>query len=105
MQQAITRLLNAYWRIGEERMQGLPIFNDKLKLEAVGFTDWNGRQLGVLITPWFMNLVLLPGAQDDWSGLKLGTTTTLDLPSGEYTFSVCPPEEAGSHSPEAEAVA
>ena len=78
-------------------MQGLPIFNDKLEVEAVDFTDWNEQQLGVLITPWFMNLVLLPGARDDWSELKLGTTTALELPSGEYTFSVCPPEEAGPH--------
>ncbi len=89
--------MEAYRRIGEERMGGLPIFNKRLEVEAVGFTEWEGHLLGVLIAPWFMNLVLLPGEEDEWSDLKLGTKNTWVLPSGKYEFSVCPSAEAGPH--------
>ncbi len=85
---AITHLTEAYRRISEERMRGLPLFNERLTVEAVGFTEWEGHLLGVLITPWFMNLVLLGGDQDDWSKLINGTSTSWSLPSGEYEFIV-----------------
>ena len=78
-------------------MQDLPIFNPNLKVEAVGFTPWQGRLLGVLITPWFMNLVLLPGAQDDWSELASGTSETWELPAGEYEFTVTADDALGVH--------
>jgi [NiFe] hydrogenase assembly HybE family chaperone len=44
-----------------ERMKELPVFNPALHVEAVGFHEFHGNLLGVVITPWFMNLVLLPG--------------------------------------------
>lgn len=97
MQFAIDNLINTYRRIGEQRMQGLPIFNQRLEVEAVGFTEWDGHLLGVLITPWFMNLVLLPGEQDDWSKLASGTFTAWELPAGEYEFTVNPDTATGVH--------
>lgn len=97
MQVAIDNLINAYRRIGEQRMQGLPIFNQRLEVEAVGFTQWDGHLLGVLITPWFMNLVLLPGEQDDWSELASGTSAAWELPAGEYEFTVNPDTATDVH--------
>lgn len=41
-----------------ERMCDLPIYNAKLAVEAVGFRAYRGHALGVLVTPWFMNIVL-----------------------------------------------
>ncbi len=97
MNYSIDRLVDSYRRIGAQRMQDLPIFNPNLKVEAVGFTPWQGRLLGVLITPWFMNLVLLPGAQDDWSELASGTSETWELPAGEYEFTVTADDALGVH--------
>ena len=55
--------------------------------EAVGFREYEGRHVGVMVTPWFMNLTVLPSAED----LKVwvaGGTTRLAFPSGVYDFVV-----------------
>lgn len=56
----------AFERIGAERMAGLPLLNDALEVEVVGFLDHAGQWVGVLITPWCLNLMLLPGADGAW---------------------------------------
>ncbi len=50
-------------------MQGVPILNPRLSVQVVGFEPDPGEAgvaLGVLVTPWFINLVRLPltGAGD-----------------------------------------
>lgn len=50
----------------ETRMRGVPVINPALSVQAVGFNPFNGDWLGVLITPWFMNLLLLPGPDSQW---------------------------------------
>ena len=42
--------------------------------------------LGVLISPWFMNLIQLPGEGEDWSDLVAGDKELIAFPSGEYEF-------------------
>lgn len=59
---ALTRVFSI---IGNTRMQGVPVLHPGLVVEAVGFeayTDADGAQaaLGILMTPWFMNLIWLP---------------------------------------------
>lgn len=59
--------------IERERMAGIPILHPGLQVHATGFTEWQPAPLqagdplqdttvalGVLITPWFMSLLLLP---------------------------------------------
>ena len=82
------RLVEVFERIHRKRMQGLPVVSQILEVEAVGFTQWRGRQLGVLIAPWFMNLILLPGEGDDWRGLRKGARQHWELPAGELEFFV-----------------
>ena len=41
-------------------MAGVPMLNPALRVQAVGFRHWQSHWLGVLVTPWFMNLMLLP---------------------------------------------
>lgn len=84
---AEAQLLAAYRHVDEERMRGLPICNPALGVEAVGFRDWQGDRLGVLLTPWFMNLVLIPGAAGGRSGPV--RTGEYRLPSGRYEFQLC----------------
>ena len=63
-------------------MAGLPLLNNALTVETLGFQVYGGRVVGVLITPWLMNLVLLPGQGDDWNGLELGHKQPHEFPSG-----------------------
>jgi [NiFe] hydrogenase assembly HybE family chaperone len=85
----ISRTLEAVFeRIHQERMQGIPLLNPELKVETVGFQSWQGRTVGVLITPWLMSLVLLAGEEDDWSGLELGQKQLFDFPSQPHEFTV-----------------
>lgn len=79
-------LERVFRRIEAERMVGVPILNHNLEVEAVGFREWQGHWLGVLITPWFMNLMLLPGRQSDWTALPAGKSRVWGLPAGEYEF-------------------
>lgn len=54
--------------IADTRMRGLPFLNPKLNVEAVGFAvqvageEATSGVLGILITPWFMNLMWLAPA-------------------------------------------
>ena len=86
MDTRIDTLLEAYRMIGEQKMRDLPIFNSHLQVEAVGFQDWQGRTIGVMISPWFMNLVLLAGPDDDVEAFTQGASSDWDLPAGNYEF-------------------
>lgn len=87
------RLEAAFRRIEIETMSGVPILNPALHVEAVGFTRWRGHWLGIVITPWFMNLVLVPGAADAWESVAPGKRLFRNFPSGDFAF-------LGSHEPE-----
>jgi [NiFe] hydrogenase assembly HybE family chaperone len=59
----VQRLEQAYQWILLNRMQGLPILEPRLQVQAIGFEEVEGdpaHAQGVLITPWFMSLVHLP---------------------------------------------
>ena len=74
--------------IRRERMADVPILNDALRVEAVEFRDWRGDCLGVLVTPWFMNLMLLRTGDQDEPQLPVGSKVVHTLPSGDYEFIV-----------------
>ncbi len=76
-------------------MRELPICNSALEVEVVGPSTLDNHQLGVLISPWFMNLILLPG-DDSWADDIAGTICTLPLPSAPCEFTVCQDEVLGT---------
>lgn len=80
------RLEAAYRRIAVERMRGLPVVNEALEVEAVGFAPWDAHWLGVLVTPWCMNLVLLPREPARWTSLPPGKKAAYRFPAGVYEF-------------------
>ncbi|KAA0594438.1 [NiFe] hydrogenase assembly HybE family chaperone [Azospirillum lipoferum] len=84
--EVITRLEAAFREIHTAQMRGMPIVNDALAVKAVGFRRHGERWLGALVTPWFLNLVLLPGEGDEWSGLVPGAKELIEFPSGWYEF-------------------
>jgi [NiFe] hydrogenase assembly HybE family chaperone len=67
-------------------MRGLPILNPALDVAAVGFAVRDGRWLGVMVTPWCMNLMLLPCDPQAWRTLPVGKKRAYALPAGEYEF-------------------
>jgi [NiFe] hydrogenase assembly HybE family chaperone len=74
--------------IQRERMGDVPILHPALQVEAVGFRDWNGYSLGVLVTPWFMSLILLPVQPGEWDGLRVGSSQHYIFPAGQYDFTL-----------------
>ena len=92
----VADLVARYEAIYEERMRDLPIVNPVLAVEAVGFEQWDDQDLGVLITPWFMNLVLLPDSQR-LADLPQGERVECRFPSGPCELTVYQDEELGSY--------
>lgn len=76
----------AFRRIQAETMADVPILNPALQVEAVGFARWREHWLGIVITPWFMNLVLVPGAAESWQSVSPGQRLFRKFPSGDFAF-------------------
>lgn len=79
-------LLTSMFAAAAERMRTLPVFNPALEVEAVGFAPWEGRWLGVMVTPWFMNLTLLRADPARWQPLAIGAKRRYRFPAGDYEF-------------------
>ncbi|WP_136645844.1 [NiFe]-hydrogenase assembly chaperone HybE [Tabrizicola sp. YIM 78059] len=80
-----TRALVAdFTEILNGRMRDLPMVNRALHVQAVDFRPWEGGFLGVLVAPWFMNLVFLPPA--DRPAMAPTQREVIAFPSGDYEF-------------------
>jgi [NiFe] hydrogenase assembly HybE family chaperone len=90
------RLEAVFTRIWKTRMQGLPFLNPNLRVEAVGFRPWGGEWLGALVTPWSVNLVLMPG-EGPWTALPVGGERIVALPAGRFRFIAGHDDELGPH--------
>lgn len=74
-----------YQLIAEGPMRDVPLCNPALSVMAVGFAAVDGFAVGIVATPWFMNLVVtalpkgvaLPAA-------RIGDTVVHGLPGGEF---------------------
>jgi [NiFe] hydrogenase assembly HybE family chaperone len=89
--------LEAAFRAVAARMAGLGFVNPALDVEAVGFAPWHGHWLGVLVTPWFMNLTLAPREPALWRSLAHGAKRTYVFPAGEYEFIGAGDDAAGEY--------
>lgn len=83
-----TGLEDRYKLILNTRMVGVPVINPEVKVQAVDFQDWNGYFVGVLITPWFMNLMITSCEGCTCEDLPVGSTQLHRFPSGNYEFIV-----------------
>ncbi len=75
-------------RIRVERMADVPILNNAITVEAVGFEPLGEGDefIGVLITPWFMNLMLVPADPDVPAAESPGETSLRSFPAAEFEF-------------------
>lgn len=93
-----TRLAEVFTRIERERMRDVPLLNRNLRVEAVGFRAWGGESaIGVLITPWFMNLMLVAGSRRAWRELPPGGTVSHTFPAGSCEFTVGEEDSIGRY--------
>jgi [NiFe] hydrogenase assembly HybE family chaperone len=90
------RLVTAFQAVAV-RMAGLSFVNPALAVEAVGFAPWQGYWLGVMLTPWFMNLILAPRDAAAWRSLEQGGKRRYRFPAGDYDFIGARDELAGEY--------
>jgi [NiFe] hydrogenase assembly HybE family chaperone len=74
------RLEALYRALAEGAMAGLPICNPRLGVAALGFREVGGEAVGVVVTPWFLNIVAAP--LGSIAPTRAGETRRLTLPAG-----------------------
>jgi [NiFe] hydrogenase assembly HybE family chaperone len=100
LESRVQTLQRVFAHIASTRMQGVPVQNPALRVQAVGFApqldpEGGERLLGVLVTPWFMNLVFLPLAEPRAGGAVLGVGQKARHQIGNQTFEFIGAHEDG----------
>ncbi|MEH6652065.1 MAG: [NiFe]-hydrogenase assembly chaperone HybE [Motiliproteus sp.] len=60
--------------------------NPALTVATVNFQDHQGQVLGVLLTPWFLGLLLMPEELEGWRDHQIGDAHTENFPAGDFEF-------------------
>jgi [NiFe] hydrogenase assembly HybE family chaperone len=85
VQARVAQLEQVFAHIGATRMLGVPVLNSALRVQAVGFevvAEDDAQVLqGILITPWFMNLLRLPLVPEVGSAPKSPPASSLSTGS------------------------
>ncbi len=85
----LQRLLeHTYREIQRIRMAEIPMLNPALSVQALNFRLYREHWAGLLITPWFMNLMLLPQAPGGWTDCRRGEKMSCRFPAGNFEFVV-----------------
>lgn len=79
-------VVRCFERVHQERMAGLPFINERLQVEVIGMQRIGGDWLAALVTPWSVQLLLLPGGGALWRDVPAGTRRRVVLPVGELEF-------------------
>ena len=86
--EAIGEALAALYReIEATAMRDAPICNAALQVTAIGFRDFEGYAVGIVLTPWFLNLVAAEMRPRAAPALPLGAFR-LRFPAGSIDFTV-----------------
>ena len=87
----VQALVALFRHVERTRMAGVPVLNAALQVEAVGFeaapveAHEPPAAVGVLLTPWFMNLVWLP-LQADTTADRVGRAKVRAVGSTRFEF-------------------
>lgn len=76
----------AFFRIEREHMADVPILTPALSVEAIDFQRWQGHWLGMVVTPWCMSVLLLPGSTDHWVSTGQNKRRFVTFPAGDFAF-------------------
>ncbi|OUD13922.1 [NiFe]-hydrogenase assembly chaperone HybE [Thioflexithrix psekupsensis] len=92
----VSELVRCFQHIYQTRMQDMPMVNPALSVDVIGFRTWQQRCVGILITPWFMNLIVLFEQPTEKVSLPHADEKYhYQFPSGHYEFLVCHEESLG----------
>lgn len=74
-------------------MSDVPIVNRALAVAVIGTRRWTGHWLAILVTPWCMNIMILPGSLPESAGVPAnwprgnnGDILRHGLPCGSFSF-------------------
>jgi len=87
----------AFETIYRDSMSGLPIVNPILDVDCIGFTEHEGRVVGVIVSPWLMTLAVFPRDDEDWTAVAIGTKKSFSFPSRDYNFLANEIEDIGPY--------
>jgi [NiFe] hydrogenase assembly HybE family chaperone len=91
----VPALIGLFQRI-DVGMRDMPIYNEKIAIEAFGFRLFGeGELLGIVLTPWFMNMIMLPIEPVPMDMARIGRTVSVELPAGKRSFVVGGDETIG----------
>ena len=86
---SLSARLEAHFQdVHERAMADVPICNSALSVACVGFRVWSGQALGIVVTPWFMNILLAPLAGAKPIEAPPGATQGVAFPCGRIDFLV-----------------
>ena len=89
------KLESVFGMIERERMGDIPILNPALSVAAIGIRPFRETWACALVTPWFINLMLLPRTPEvtiAWNRVGAGTKVRHDFPAGTFEF-ICGTED------------
>lgn len=86
MEAKIAALLAVYRRVWLEDMAETLICNPALEVAAAGFRPFGPGWAGAVVSPWFLNVVLIPADPNCWAGLRDGDEAPETLPAGGFNF-------------------
>lgn len=67
-------------------MADVPILNTALSVEAIDFQRWNGHWLGIVLAPWCMSVLMVPGSDIGWVSTAENTRHFVKFPAGDFAF-------------------
>ncbi|MBT6094536.1 MAG: [NiFe]-hydrogenase assembly chaperone HybE [Rhodospirillaceae bacterium] len=91
------RLVDTFTAIHDNRMAGLPVVNRALSVRAIGFRRHADFWFGVMLTPWFMNLMALPADDGVVEPMKVGSKHSFRFPAGTFEFIAAHEDDIGPY--------
>jgi [NiFe] hydrogenase assembly HybE family chaperone len=85
METQVAALEALFREVAATRMDGVPVLHAGLAVKAVGFERIGDGAVGVLVTPWFMNLVWLP-LEADAPPLAIGASRARGVGHQRFDF-------------------
>lgn len=78
----------AFKRVSEQSMHDLSFLHPSMGVYASEFSLFENQWIGMVITPWMLSAIILPGPEQYWPHRVIGEKIGLALPYGEMTFTV-----------------
>jgi len=82
----VDRIEDTFRQIAQTRMRDLPFVNPRLSVAAVGFRPWMSSWIGVLVTPWGINLLQLPAPDAPFEPVRADAVIEVALPGAVMPF-------------------